>query len=185
MKTLHVALLLVSLSTGTGWAQIQEEDVTITRVKKGEEPQAVMTSVKKDFPDAVVKDLAFLPHALYGQQWVVSERNGDLANTSTQFYQVSAAGSGKQFTAVYDKSGKLLSYKEIIKHAELPEAVKNAIWTKFPGWQITGDREKIRLNHKKDLIAYRVDLSKGKERQHVFLDGEGHITRTVKNRLRL
>jgi len=185
MKTFSLALLLAGLSVGTGWAQIQEEDVTITRVKKGEEPQAVMASVKKDFPNAVVKDLAFLPYALYGREWAVTERSDDMANTTNQFYQVMASGSGKQFTAVYDKNGKLLSYKETIKHAELPEAVKNTIWTKFPGWQITGDREKIRINHKKDLIAYRVDLSKGKERQHVFLDGQGNVTRTVKNRLRL
>ncbi|GAB3220401.1 hypothetical protein [Spirosoma arcticum] len=179
MEKLIISLALMLLSPGTIWAQAPaiDETVSITRVKKGEEPQAVMDALRKDFPNTIVSEVAFLPGALYGKEWAIQDNDDtDGDKSDLQYYQVSAAGPNLKYTAVYDKSGKLLSYKETVRQADLPGPVAKTINSQFTDWRVVGDRERITFSKNKTVV-YRVKLAKGKEHERIYLDGNGRILR--------
>lgn len=174
--------MLTLLSLGAIWAQgsTVDETITITHVKKGEQPQAVLDALKKDFPNTIIKDMAFLPGTLYGREWSVQEEDGTDGDTADlQYYQVTATGPDVNYTAVYDKSGNLLSYKETIRQADLPGPVAKTINNQFLDWKVVGSRERIRFSKNKTVV-YRVELAKGKEREKVYFDDSGKVLRKAR-----
>ncbi|GAB3853854.1 hypothetical protein GCM10028822_23120 [Hymenobacter terrigena] len=188
MKTTLIAVLLSGASLSAAWAQepTEAEAVTIIHVKKGEEPQKVMSALQKDFPGSIVKDVSTIPGTLYGQEWSINEEKPAAGQANATYYQVNASSKGMAYTAVYDKNGNLLSSRKVLKNTALPiDAAKN-VATQFPGWLIVGDQEKLTVHNQHDKVAYRVIIKKGQEEKKVFLDGDGHITRVVKkNRIRV
>ena len=182
MKTLTMALLLAGLTIAGVQAQsaTDVEVVTISHVKKGEEPKQVLAAIKNDFPEAIVKDMAMLPRALYGKQWAISEQGKLSADDQVNFYQVQASWKDGNLSAVYDKDGKLVSYSEFVKQGELPATVKNTLSKQFSGYQIARNQERIHVKSGKEKIAYKVELVSGKEHKIVFLDQQGNVTRTTK-----
>jgi hypothetical protein len=103
MKTTFACMLCLCLTVGA-WAQ-STETVTITPVKKGEEPQAVMNAIRNDFPQAIVTELGFLPTVLYGEQWNVRTDGAVAKNADTQYYQVNIREGQDSYKALYDKAG--------------------------------------------------------------------------------
>ncbi|GAB4048944.1 hypothetical protein [Spirosoma litoris] len=182
MKKVSICLVLACLWLGASYAQepLVNRTVTITQVKKGEEPQQVMAALKQDFPSAIMKDIFYLPVILYGQEWAVSEQdetNGD--NSEIEYYQVTMTGNGIKYTAVYDKTGKLISYKETINQTRLPGVVISSLERQFPNWRIIGDQERLTFSKKRSIV-YRVELANGKKREKVFLDDYGKVLRKAK-----
>ena len=182
MKTPFIALFLFSALLSAAWAQApaKVEAMTITHVKKGEEPQKVMSALEKDFPSSIVQDVSTMPGSLYGQEWSVTEEKPVSNPVDLTYYQVRASSKGMAYTAVYDKNGNLVSSRKIMKNTPLPiDAAKN-VASQFPDWQMVGDREKITIHNQHNKVAYRVEIKKGMEEKKVFLDGSGHITRVAK-----
>ncbi|HEY9049108.1 MAG TPA: hypothetical protein VIN08_24575 [Ohtaekwangia sp.] len=173
------SLMLGLLLTTMVWAQ-ENETVKITPVKKGEEPQAVMAAIRADFPNAVATDLNFLPMILYGEQWDV-QTEGSVAKSGAQFYQVNVRQANQTFQAVYDKNGKLQHSKRIIKHAELPQAVVDAISKAHPDYKIIRDQEKITSDPAGKLnIVYHVTIRRVHHMSRgIFIDPTGKILRDV------
>lgn len=181
MKRVSIAFLVACLAFGYVQAQsTQSQEIAMKSLKKGEEPKEVLDALKKDFPGGAVQGMSVIPLSLYGKEWSVSERNKIDDKSSISFYQVDGKGKSGNFSAVYDKNGKLMSYKEVIKEAELPASIRSTLGNQFAGWQVTGDREKVKYNHGNIKIAYRVNLKKDKEHKHVFFDETGKIMRTDK-----
>jgi hypothetical protein len=181
MKTTFVFMLGLCLAIGA-WAQ-STETVTITPVKKGEEPQAVMNAIRNDFPQAIVTELGFLPTVLYGEQWNVRTDGVAAAkNADTQFYQVNIREGSDNYKALYDKDGNLHFSKRIIKHAELPQAVIDAVAAAHPDYKIINDREKITSDADGKLnIVYHVTIQK---KEHgilrgMFIDPTGKVIREI------
>lgn len=156
----------------------QSETLELTAVKKGEEPKAVMDAVNKDFPKAIVKDIVVLPSKLYGEQWSVSDAN-NLDGSSVLYYQVSVTETNETSKAVYNKSGKLLSSKVIIKETQLPSQISSAITKKYAGWKIVNDREKITYKNEKLKEVYKVEIEKDKMYRSLFIDAAGTIHKDV------
>lgn len=180
MKTTFAFMLGLCLAIGA-WAQ-STETVTITPVKKGEEPQAVMDAIRNDFPQAIVTELNFLPTVLYGEQWNVRTDGVAAKNADTQYYQVNIREGDQHYKAVYDKEGNLHYSKQIIKHAELPKAVVDAVAAAHPDYKIINDREKITSDADGKLnIVYHVTIQK---KEHgilrgMFVDPSGKIIREI------
>lgn len=169
-------LLLIVWLCGSTLALIAQEKVMkITPVKKGEEPQQVMEAIKKDFPEAVSKDLAFLPTKIYGDEWNV-EVTGDDVN-ELNFYEIDLIQGKNHYAAVYNKDGKLLSSKEIIRSESPPSVVNEAIG-KFKGWKMDKFHETIRYRNHKTTDTYKIKLHKGAEHKVVFIDPKGEIINT-------
>lgn len=180
MKTTFAFMLGLCLAIGA-WAQ-STETVTITPAKKGEEPQAVMNAIHSDFPQAVVTDLGFLPSVLYGEQWNIRTDGVAATNTDMQYYQVNIREGNNRYKALYDKEGKLQASKQIIKHAELPQTVINAVAKAHPDYKIINDREKITSDATGKLnVVYHVTIQK---KEHgvlrgMFIDPAGKVIREV------
>ncbi len=182
MKTFPMAVLLAGLTIAGVQAQnlTEKETVTIAHVRKGEEPQQVLETLKNDFSEAIVKDMTLLPSALHGKEWAITEQEILSPHADVNFYQVQASGKNVNLSAIYNKQGQLISYREHLKHAELPPFVKKTLDNQFPGYQIAKSQERIRVEAGKEKIAYKVALVSGKKHRIVFLDGQGKVTRTAK-----
>lgn len=68
-KKMILAIWLACVAPGV---TAQQKTLTVTKVKKGEEPKVVLDAIKTDFPDFIAKDLSFLPAKLYGEEWNVN-----------------------------------------------------------------------------------------------------------------
>jgi hypothetical protein len=101
---------------------------------------------------------------------------------NVKFYQVNIKEGPQSYQAVYDKHGKLHYSKRIIKHAELPQAVVDAITVAHPDYKIINDREKITSDPNGKLnIVYHVTIQK---KEHgilrgMFVDPTGKILREI------
>lgn len=164
----------VCIIAGLAMAQAQTETLTLKAVKKGEEPAAVMNAIKHDFPKAIVDDLRLLPAKLYGEQWSVNLQ-GDLGGNAPDSYLVNMKIGNENYKAVYDKAGKLISSKTIIKEAALPSEITKTISSKYPSWKIENDRE--RISYKKGSLkeAYHVQIHQSNRHRSLFFDGTGKI----------
>lgn len=170
MKKSVLIIILLCLAMG---AIAQQEQLTITKVKHGEEPKAVMNAIKSDFPNSVSRNFAFLPAKLYGKEWNV-QLEGDAMESAT-YYQALIKSGKTEYTAVYDKDGKLMSSKYVIENAKLPKPVNETI-KKFEGWHIDAATELIKYNGAKTITdTYKIKIQKGIEHRVIFLDPEGHI----------
>lgn len=174
MKKLWVVMLLLVVSL-TSRAQVVEA-VVLKPVNKGEEPQEVLDAIKRDFPEAVSRTLSVLPAKTYGQQWDVEVYKAD-DEAQPDYYEVRINAKNGYQTAVYDKTGKLIKVKQVIKNAELPPEVQNTV-KKFVDWKVVGDEERI-TNDKKFTILYKVKLKKGLLSKTLFIDPQGNIKKEL------
>ena len=167
------------LVAGAAMAQEGSKTFTLKAVKKGEEPKEVMDAIRQDFPKAIVGDLDFLPTKLYGEQWSVvldDESNG----AEPDLYHVHLKQGKQNYEAVYDKSGKVLSSKLLIDQAMLPTDVTATVSSKYPGWKIVKDGEKITTKEGVVKEAYHVEIKKDKAYRSLFLDTGGKVIKDVR-----
>ena len=172
MNKLFLTLLITMLSFA-GWSQ--EQRLQIQKVKKGEEPPAVMDAVRAQFPEAIVDQLSYLPYKLYGEEWNVRVDGTPLEDVS--LYKVHIKQDQKEFNGVYDKNGKLLSSQTFVDFAALPADVRASL-DKFKDWHVDHAHEYIQYNGKKTSDTYRVKLQKGAEHKILFMDPQGNIRNT-------
>jgi len=173
MKRLLLALWLGCWVLGTA---AQEKTVVLTPVKKGEEPEAIIKALKEDFPNTLMDNMKFLPGKLYGDEWNI-DLQGD-PNLDINYYQVHIKKQNEYFTAIYNKSGELLSSKHIIDNAVLPKPVNETIKS-FAGWHVDKEQEIIEYHnkHKKIRDVYKVKLQQGAKHKFVFINPNGQIAK--------
>jgi len=179
MKKLIFILFTLCLMQGISFAQ--DNMVTLRPIKKGEEPKAVMNAIKSDFPNAASSELSYLPSLIYNEKWEVTE-NLESNNDNYDYVTVLLKENNETYRAVYDKTGKILHTKTVIKQADLPTAIMTTIHAKYPGYSIVNDREKITTgkNMVSDIV-YRVEIQKGGKGniKSLFLNNAGQILREV------
>ena len=85
--------------------------------------------------------------------------------------------SGKHFdeTAYYNEDGVLLSYKEKVKDAELPFAVKQAIEQKHANAAITKDKEYVKDMKGSTTKVYDVKFKDGRKHYKAVINEDGTI----------
>jgi hypothetical protein len=169
MKKIILVIWLACWVLGTA---AQEKKAVITPVKKGEEPQAVMDALKKDFPNTMVENLSFLPRKLYGEEWNIFIEGDENADPS--FFEVRVKKENEFYTAVYNKSGKLLSSKHIIQNAALPKEVLETV-KKFAGWHMDKVQEIIEYRNNDLTNVYKIKLQQGMKHKNVFINAKGEI----------
>lgn len=172
-----LTLFLVCAVAGVvAYAQSSTETFTAKAVKKGEEPQAVMDAVKKDFPKAIVGDLNVISPKLYGEQWSINfddKTNG----SAPEYYHVMLKEGNAQYAAYYNKAGKLISSKTYLNNEQLPTEITSAITSKYPDWTIIKDSEKMTYKEGSMKEAYRVVIQKDKMHRSLLMDGNGKIVK--------
>ncbi|MBG9376981.1 hypothetical protein I5907_12115 [Panacibacter sp. DH6] len=87
--------------------------------------------------------------------------------------------SGKHFgeTAFYTKDGRLLGYREMVKDAGIPDAVKEAIVSKHVNAAITSDKEFLQDKHNVITKTYAVKFTDGKKHYKALVKEDGTVKR--------
>lgn len=143
-----------------------------TRLETKKIPVVVSESVQRDFPNAKITESVSVPAKLYEQKWVVVDQNQHPENMD--YIEVNLSGKNMHSTAIYTTQGKLVSSREVLKKAQLPETVRQAIKTRYPDWKDRRDKEVIK-NGKHEITHYIVFLKKGWHEERVVFDPNGKV----------
>jgi uncharacterized protein (DUF2249 family) len=142
MKTKVIQLMAVFLlGTGAMFAQDMPESQV---------PSVIVNNFKKEFPKA------------YDVEW---EKKGEQYNVEFEI------GTGTDYEAWFTNSGKLIKYKQEITITNLPQAIKDAIHTNYPGFRI-GEAKKYVEN---GVETYKVEIEKGSEELKLLFSKDGKI----------
>ncbi len=92
------------------------------------------------------------------------------------YYQVRFYIPEGKILAAYDKDGRIIRTIERFDNVALPNAVKEAVLDRFPGWTITKDM--YRVNYHEDKGAkktYKLRLENGDKKLRVKVDENGNF----------
>ncbi len=120
------------------------------KIKVDQVPKNVIAEFQKKFPKAEKSE------------WEME--NAD--------YEVNFKINKIEWSAKFDKAGKLLEAEQEIKVSELPQIVKQSIEKEFPGGKID-EAEKATLSDNK--IVYEVEVKKSKKIFEVQISVDGKI----------
>lgn len=91
-------------------------------------------------------------------------------------YTVSFYIPDGKIVAVYDADGKIIRTIERYKDIALPPAVRNAIATRFPNWELSGDSYKVNYEEEEGPEkTYKVKLKNGEKTMRVKLTESGEF----------
>ena len=88
-----------------------------------------------------------------------------------QGWEVSFKLKDKEMSAEFNLVGEWLKTETELKKKDIPDAVKNTLRGKFPGYKV----EKAEREVTPDRHTYEIDLKKGKEEKEVTLDYKGKV----------
>ena len=140
-------------------------------------PEVVVRAVRYKYLNAVDhKDLAQPVKLLERRAAAYDIKSTDYYEEDYDTYFVSFYLPEGQILASYDKNGKLLTTAEKYNDISLPIAVRTAIVTRFPGWEITKDNYRVDYYEGRSVIKiYKVLLENGDKRMRVKLDESGNF----------
>lgn len=179
MKKLLLSLTMLTLLGGTLFAQ---QEVFSAKLNQDEVPAVVLKAIEQDFPNMIASNFHRIPVEFLDGSFVLTSNTSDLPGEEIT-YVVTMQGPGFNAEATYNGDGMLMSAKEFAKNVPLPLPVERAIYKAHPGWTVGKDYELLTINHSDQQKAYyRVQLSKGKEKEMVTYDAHGNETKAGKVR---
>ncbi len=142
MKIKVIQLMAVFfLGTGAMFAQDMPESQV---------PSVIVNNFKKEFPKA------------YDVEW---EKKGEQYNVEFEI------GAGTDYEAWFTNSGKLIKYKQEVTSTNLPQAIKNAIHSNYPGYRI----DEVKKYVENGVETYKVEIEKGSEELKLRFSNDGKI----------
>ncbi len=170
MKKTVLGIVMIGL-TVQGFSQ---ELLYEAKIRKEEVPAAVIESVERNYPEFTRDEYAALPLEYVENDVVVNNDIHSIDDYDT--FKVFLSGKGREFTATYDRAGNLMNTMEHMKNVAPPNAVKSAITKAYPGWSLEKDSYTMtHYNGSKEKERYRVIITKGGEKMHVYTDANGKI----------
>ncbi|MCP9769876.1 hypothetical protein EGI22_18380 [Lacihabitans sp. LS3-19] len=159
----------------------QDTELFTIKLKENVVPIEVISKVKSDFLDGKSIVYKALPLELVGETWVVKENLNIDPNQKFDAYQVNLMGKDEKIMAMYDKDGKLISYRSKMKDVALPIEIDKTIVETYPGWHFAKNSESITLKRNgKKSIFYNIEIKKGKEKLHLLFDENYNLSKTSK-----
>ncbi len=143
-------------------------------VAKSDVPTPILKAVEADFPGARLVEFAAIPLD-YVDGEVFLDKIGAPSDAYDTF-AITLDSKGREFTAEYQRDGKLISTMEQLKNVTPPPAVRNAVEKAYPGWEITKDSYSM-VHHRdgKKKERYRLVLAKNRQKVKVYTDAKGKI----------
>jgi hypothetical protein len=122
------------------------------------------------------KELAQPIQLLERKAAVYDVRNTDYYDVAYDNYFVSFYLPQGYVLAEYDGNGKIIRTAEKFNNISLPQALKEAIATKYPDWVLTGDTYKVSYNDANGAKkAYNLVLEKGDKRMRIVMNDKGEF----------
>ena len=170
MKKVVFSLLVLGLG-----AQAFAQDVIYSaKIKKEDVPEVIIEAVERDYPDFTIEEFAAVPIEYVESDVYVNRNINSIDDYDT--FEFTLEGKGKEFTATYDRSGDLINTNEHLKNIAPPAAVRSAIAKAYPGWTIEKDVYNMNsYGNGKARERYRMELTKGNEKMHVYTNANGKI----------
>ncbi len=148
-------------------------------LKSDQIPSSLKQAVEKSYSNESTFEWHKFPYLLKKYGWTFDNNNmNDMAqNSMPDLYEVKIIlSNGSNIDAVYDKNGKMLRSKELLKSMELPEPVAKAIETgKYKDCRIVGDRLKITDAQNANPHTYfSVVVEKNNKKHNLYYDKNGN-----------
>lgn len=91
-------------------------------------------------------------------------------------YTVSFYIPDGKIVAVYDADGKVIRTIEHFKDVALPKEVRNALASRFPNWELTGDTYRINYNDRDGAKKnYKIRIRNGEKTMKVKMSESGEF----------
>ncbi len=168
MKKFLIGIMILGLAS-LGYSQafdaemeeVKLSDVTITPMnpdyldKVGESLSPWVFTLEKRASRYSIKDsTSFIPGVINRVRFI--QRKGEL-------------------TATYNYNGKILSTRERYSNLVLPPAVRNAVFSDYPDWNMKKNTYHVSYNHKKGAKkVYKVQIRKDGIKKNLKLDVNGN-----------
>lgn len=165
-KTLSVVVLIFGFATTLVCAQ------TVL-------PEIVIRAANYKYLNAVSPEEASQPVDMAEQSAAAYDIKGqEFYEDEYDKYFVSFIIPEGKILAAYDKDGKLLRTAERYKSVALPESVKQAVATKYPGWAISKDVYLVNYEATEGVASrklYKLLLETGNKRMRVKITDKGEF----------
>jgi len=141
-------------------------------------PEVEIRAVKYKYLNAVDYQGAPQPVRVLQQKAATYDiKDSDLYSDDYDNYYVSFYIPDGRILAAYDKRGKLLRTAEKYKNVQLPQAVREAVVTRFPQWAIANDVYLVNFYDAKGTSEkkYKLLLENGDKRIKVELNEKGEF----------
>jgi hypothetical protein len=148
ISSVAVALCVLVLCTAARGADDKEEEIPLDKV-----PKAVLTAVKKKFPEAKLQGAA-------------KQTEDELV-----FYEVFIKHKGHEIYVVCEPEGKIVEIDREISVKDLPKPVSEALKKKYAKANIISVEEVT----EDDEITYAVILKHNKKTLHLLFDPKGKM----------
>lgn len=170
MKKIVLSLVML----GLGVQAFAQDVLYEAKIKKEEVPTVIIEAVETDYPDFIMEDFAAIPVEYVESDIFVNRNISSIDDYDT--FKIDLSGKGEQFTATYDRSGNLLSTIEHEKNIAPPAAVRLTIAKAYPGWTLAKDTYNMtHYTGAKKRERYRMELTKGSDKIHVYTNAKGKI----------
>jgi hypothetical protein len=174
LSIMAIALFIV------GGVLAQGAKVTTKKIAKKAVPNAVITSIETDYPDAVVEEFYAVPIKVYETQYKTTTSNTLEEGDAINHYRVLVKAKNVTKYMTFDKDGNFLQSREVIKDGKLPENVNAAIYKKYANWTIDATKEVVKTDIKGSDMLYRVGISNnGSKKRVLFINDKGVIKKDV------
>ena len=152
-------------------------NLSFSQVKEEKLEEVVVTAVNYKYLSSVAgKDVAFPVKLLERKAAAWNPKESDLYEDEYDFYTISFFIPQGKIVAAYDRNGKILRTIEKFKNVKLPDAVRNAVVDRFPGWDIVEDAYLVKFNDDKGTSKkYKVKLKNGDQTIKVKLNEDGEF----------
>ena len=160
---LFISLFLL-ISTGMIYAQKKELD-------KSDVPQSVVKAIETDFPRW--EEINWYAFDEIANQWAAIKKQGKVRGVMPDYYVASASGRNISIEAVYDKNGKLIRSKTVIKNVKLPEPIMSSVKDEYPDWRIVSDQVVIR-DFDKNKKYFQVMIRKENNEKTIYYNAQGN-----------
>lgn len=167
-------IVLSFIILGFGVSAYAQDVLYEAKIKKEEVPAVIIAAVERDYPEFAMEEFAALPLEYVEKDVIVNTHVDSIDDYDT--FEIKLTGKGKEFIATYDRDGKLLSTMEHMVNITPPEVVRSSVAKAYPGWVFSKDT--YNLSHftgDKARERYRIELTKGNEKMHVYTDVHGKI----------
>lgn len=152
-------------------------NLSFSQVKEEKLEEVVVTAVNYKYLSSVAgKDVAFPVKLLERKAAAWNPKESDLYEDEYDFYTISFYIPQGKVVAAYDKNGEILRTIEKFRNVKLPDAVRNAVVDRFPGWDIVEDVYLVKFNDKKGTSKkYKVKLKNGDQTLKIKLNEDGEF----------
>ena len=137
-------------------------------------PEIEITAVNYKYLNAVdSEDLALDVKLLQEKVALYDVKNSDLYSDEYDTYKVDFFIPDGTILAAYDKNGKLLRTIEKYNNIKLPKNVLDAVYKRWPGWEMTKNIYRVTYNDNNNKKIYSIKLKKHDQRINIKINAEG------------